>query len=265
MNRFNQFLLAINISFAPLYAWGIPLDDLHQNEELLIESSDASVLPYQLLRREEKPILSPKNEVSSDVISTQPFIQESSLKERRGINDSLKDKQFIGSEDTEFYLFEQEELDAQKPGLGIYETLAPILSSEMKKDAKKAWAETADFRATIDFSTMESESQELVLKKSSSEMTELKGKTLEEISNKNLPPGGYDDKEPDKAMVRDLFDRFYDLLKNAFLIIAGVLISGKIISFIVINVIADREKRKKRHARRRHSKRHRKKRRRTYA
>lgn len=255
-------LLLILFSFSTV-TWAIPLDDLYQNKEL-IESSDLIVLPDNALPKEEKPVLSPKNEISSKVLFKQPLIQETSLNEEKGANSFSKDNKIIGSDDTEFYLFEQEELDAQQPGLGIYETLAPMLSPEMKKDAKKAWAETADFREAIDFSTMDSEPQELVLKKSSGEIIEFKGKTAEEILKKNLPPGVYDKKEPDKAMIRQLYEDFYDLLKNAFLIIAGVLISGKIISFIVQKIIAKSARRNKRKART-NSKRHRRKRRRSYA
>ena len=261
MKLYKPLLLLCSFSFL-FSAWAVPLDDLPQNEELLIESSELGVLPYKALLKEEKPASPPKNEISSDVLFKHPLNQETSLNEKKGLINFSKDKQNSGSDDTDFYLFEQEE---QQPGLGIYETLAPMLSSEMKKDAKKVWVETADFREAVNFLTMESDSKELILQKSSTEVTLLKGKALEEMLNKNLPPDVYDNKESDKTMVRALFDDFYDLLKNAFLIIAGVLILGKIISVIVIKVIAASEKPKKRHARRRHSKRHRKKRRRTYA
>ena len=264
MKLYKPLLLLCSFSFS-FSAWAVPLGDLLQNEELLIESSELGILPYKALLKEERPASPPKNEISSDVLFKQPLNQETSLNKEKGLISFSKDKQIIASEDTDFYLFEQEELDAQQPGLGIYETLAPMLSSEMKKDAKKVWVETADFREAVNFLTMESDSKELILQKSSTEVTLLKGKALEEMLNKNLPPDVYDNKESDKTMVRALFDDFYDLLKNAFLIIAGVLILGKIISVIVIKVIAASEKPKNIHARRRHSKRHRKKRRRTYA
>ncbi|MCK5649467.1 MAG: hypothetical protein KAI22_11365 [Gammaproteobacteria bacterium] len=242
----------------------IPLNDLPHDNELSLQASDFNMSLDQTPSKKQL-FFSVKETEKNDSLLRYSSVSESSLKKKQVI---LKDEELTSGDETDFYLFEQEELDAQKPGLELYQTLAPMLSPELKKDAKKIWAETADFREAIDFSTKDSDSKELILQQSSKEMTLLKGKTLEELSNKNLPPALYDKKEPDKAMVRELFDGIYDLLKNAFLIIAGILILGKTISFIVKKIIAGRERRKKRQARRhskRHSKRHRKKRRRTYA
>ena len=261
-SHFFLLLIVLSLSFS---AWAIPLDDLSQNEELLIESSELKGLPYKIMPKVDEPTSSPASKYSSEASYKQSLIQETFLNEEKGARDAPEDKLFMGGDDSEFYLFEQEELDAQKPGLGIYETLAPMLSSEMKKDTKKVWAETAGFREAIDFSTKDSESKELILKQSSKEMMMFKGKSLEEIANKNLPPGVYDDREVDKTMVKVLFDDFFELLKNAFLIIAGILLLGKIISFIIKKIISTSERRKKRRARRHSKKRHRKKRRRSFA
>ena len=242
----------------------IPLDDLPHDEELLTDTSDSNVLLSNSPQKKANSVSIKKYESQEKSLLSQSMDQDVFLQGIKEESVSPKDKQKHRDGESDFYLFEQEELDAQKPGLEIYQSLAPMLTPEMKKDAKKVWAETADFRDAIDFSTKDSDSEELILQQSSKEMTLLKGKSLEELSNKNLPPALYDKKEPDKAMVRELFDGIYDLLKNALLIIVSVLILGKIISFIVKKVLAGSEKRKKRKARR-HSKRRRKKRRQTFA
>ena len=132
--------------------------------------------------------------------------------------------------------------------------------SEMKKDAKKIWKETADFRKVIDFSRKNSDSNELTLPKSTKNVTMIEGGELEIISNKNFSNPAYENKKPDKILIKALFDDIYDLIKNALLIIVAILIFGKLISFIVKKLIIKSEKRKKRRVRR-----HRRKRRHTFA
>ena len=255
------FLILFSFS---LSAWCIPLEDLEEEQVFLLknEAPDAVSLSPNILEKKSSSYFNQKNTRSDETLLNQQLIPQTSLKKEIVGGSAAKEK--VVGQESEFYLFDQEEQDAQKPGLEIYQSLAPMLTPEMKKDAKKVWAETTDFREAIDFSTKDSESKELTLQQSSKEMALFEGKTLEELTNKNLPPGIDDKKEPDKAMVRELFDGIYDLLKNALLIIVGVLIAGKIITFIVKKVLAGSEKRKKRKAKR-HSKRRRKKRRQTFA
>ena len=165
-------------------------------------------------------------------------------------------------------MYEQEELAAQKSGLELYEVLSPMLSPEMKKNAKTLWVETADFRDAINSFTTELEGKELILQESRKEAALINGKTLDELSKESHPSShAYVKKEPDNAIIQALFDDFYELLKNAFLIIIGVLIIGKVSGLCMKKIIKGRERRKKRNKRkvRRHSKRQRKKRRRSYA
>ena len=254
MRQNNLFLLFSLLLIWSFNVWSIPLDDMSQNDKL----SDLDASSFQSGPQNVEPFLSNKKEIPTHYLPKQSLDKGISTGVNKSAVDPSKDKQAINSDDTDFYLFEQEELDAQKPGLEIYQSLTPMLTPEIKKDAKKIWADTAEFREALNFSTKDLESKELILQQSSKELTLLKGKSLEEIANKNLPPAVHDKKTPNKAMVRELFDGIYDLLKNAFFIIVGVLLIGKAISFVVKKIIVGSEKRKERKLRR-HSKRRRKK------
>jgi len=246
--------------------WAIPLGDLQQDEEFLIESSELNIPSDTIQAKDENTLTSQQNKTLEDAVLESSLMQNTSVNKTGAAAYSSDDKQMPGGEVNEFYLFEQEELDAQKPGLEIYETLAPMLSPELKNDAKKVWAETTDFRDAIDFSSKDSESTELILQQSSrevnlqqssKEMSLSKWNTVNGSSDNNLPSGAYDKKEPDQVMVRELFDGIYDLIKNTLLIIAGLLIVGKIVSIIVKKIIPDREKRTRKNTRRRRKRRHR--------
>lgn len=282
----GRFFLPLLILFGfPTAASGIPLNDSRQHKNLLIEPSDLSALPSGHSPKDKKLTSPPLNKVSSAafinrVSNQESSFQEGSLRSVKTINDYPGNKVVIGKGNSELYLFEQNELDAQRSGLGIYQILAPMLSPELKKDAKRVWAGSADFRKAFDFSMNNAQSKELILQKSAKETSALqKGEVLESASNKKIYSSDGGDKELDSTVVRALFDDFYDLLKNAFFIIAGILLAAKIISLLIKKITKDGRKRKKRKKRytskgisrdisghsENHSKRRRKKRRRSHA
>lgn len=260
--KLNWFWIALLICFTCSdSAWSIPVENPQENQELLPEKVDSNTIPANKSENKSTTLgPHPQKNVHSEEISlSQSIIQETSL---QGLKETIvpsKDNQNFGGDETDFYLFDQEALDAQKPSLELYQTLSPLLTPEMKKDAKKLWVETADLRENLDFSTSESGSKELILPASNKEMTLIKGEAIE-LSNKNLPPALSGKNKTDKVLVRELFDGIYDLIKNALLIIAGVLILGKLFSIIAKKIIRNSERKKKRKARRR-----RRKRRRTFA
>ena len=253
-------------------AWAIPLYDLQQNEEFLIKPPELKSRLDTTQSKDENTLISQNNKTSGEGVLASSLMQETFVNKTEGSAYSPDDKQVSGGDVSAFYLFEQEELDAQKPALGIYETLAPILSAEMKNDVKKIWADTVDFRNAIIFSSKDSGSKELILQQSSreinlqpssKEMSQLKWKTVGGLSNNNLSAGANDRKTPDQVVIKELFDGIFDLIRNAFFIIAGILIVGKIVSLIVIKIMSQRKKRKRKKRKRKSSRRRRKRRRRT--
>jgi len=226
MNICRDFLLLLIVLSLSLSAWGISFDDSRQKDVQRTEPSE-----LRDLSRDGK--LNPS---------------------------SLKNKPKIGTDGIEFDLFETEVEDKKKSSSGIHESLSSMLSPELKQEAKKIWMDSSEIRDAINSFTMEADSEDLVLPKASDEMTDLEGYTSDEILNKNLSPEAYDNKEPDEIMVKELFDDFYDLLRNAFIIIVTTLIVGKIISIIVKKIKIGNGRRKKRHSRRRSKKRRKKRR-----
>ena len=198
--------------------------------------------------------------IADELFSQQPILGEKT--DKKTADDMVAE---------DYLLFEQDELAEQQEGLGIYETLAPMLSPEAKKEAKKLWENTADFRDAIKVSDVDSETQALVLTKASADMTEYKGKSLDELAGKALPPRLTEAKDPDKEVVHELFVRFYELLKNAFLIIISVLAIAKVSSLLIKKLLSRRKKRRSRRSSHRHVRTHpditrkpRKRRRRSY-
>lgn len=254
------YILCFISSYLIIYfstAQAIPLESLLHDDELSLEVYDSKILSDQT-QSKERLLLSEKEVVGKGNLKNSSLVPVNSMQKEQT---TPKRGQKTSNNEDDFNLFEQDE---QKYGLGLYETLTPVLSPEMKNDAKKVWAETADFRQAIGFSRKDSISKELILQQSVKESNLFNGEGLDGVSNKKTYSNTYSKKEPDKTQVKVLFDEFYYLLKNAFFIIAGALICGKIISIFVKKTIKNSMGRKKRHITR-NRKKHRKNRCRTTA
>lgn len=260
--------LFFHILFLPLSlsnVWGLPLGDkdfngLSSEHDLFLPEVEQTKQNFAV---KTKSKYLPKDVILEDDLFTRKLDSADEIDNKNVSEQRLAGKK-SSDDNLDFYLFDQKELDAQQEGLNIYKTLAPMLSSEGKKEAKKLWESSHDLRAA--FKSSESETETLILKKASLAVNQYKGKALEELSAKNLPPRLTEAKDPDKEVVHELFERFFDLLKRAFVIIITVLLSAKIISFLVKKILTRKKRRHSRRSRRqlKHDKRQYKRRRRSY-
>ena len=268
MKHWYYFFCLLLLPFSLSNVWAIPLADKNENnpssrQDVLMHVPDVS-----------KPELNAGNQsepVTADKFGTVQRTEDELFSQQRILGEKTDKKASDDMVVEEYLLFEQDELAEQQEDLGIYETLVPMLSSEVKKEAKKLWENTVDFRDAIKLSDADSETQALVLTKVSADMTEYKGKSLEELAGKALPPRLMEDKDPDKEVVHELFVQFYELLKNAFLIIISVLLIAKVSSLLIKKLLSRRKKRRSRRSSHRHARTHfnitrkpRKRRRRSY-
>ena len=271
MKHWYYFFHLLLLLFSLPNVWAIPLEDKEETHPeprqdmpihvLDVSKPELNVDNQSVLVREDNSGTVPRKTVIADeLFAQQPVLGETT--DKKAADDMVVEG---------YLLFEQDELAEQQEGLGIYETLAPMLSPEAKKEAKKLWENTADFRDAIKVSDVDSETQALVLTKASVDMTEYKGKSLEELAGKALPPRLMEDKDPDKEVVHELFVQFYELLKNAFLIIISVLLIAKVSSLLIKKLLSRRKKRRSRRSSHRHTRTHpdstrkpRKRRRRSY-
>ncbi len=251
------------------FAWAIPLAEQDNNiterkHESLIKTIEGVKQSSAVEANSQSTVK--KTIATDDLFSHNIRAFNGSDKQQQSEQISQDKKPLDYKDNEDFLLFDQEEMNAQQEGLELYETLAPMLSPEAKKEAKKLWENSAELRATLKSSDLETET--LVLQKASTDMLKYKGKSLEELAGKNLPPRMKEALEQDEEVVHELFVRFFDLLKRAFLIIVVVLLVAKLISILVnsfLNRRSRRSRRKKRSSRySRKSARRRKKRRRSY-
>lgn len=227
--------------------WGLPLGDedfngLSSEHDLFLPEVEQAKQNFAV---KNKSKYLPKNVILEDDLFTRNLDSADEIDKKNASEQRLAGKKSL-EDNSDFYLFDQKELDAQQEGLDIYKTLAPMLSSEGKKEAKKLWESSHDLRAA--FKSSESETETLILKKASLEVNQYKGKALEELSAKNLPARLTEAKDPDQEVVHELFERFFDLLKRAFVIIITVLLSVKLISLLIKKLL--KRRRKRRHSRR---------------
>ena len=256
MKHWYGFFYLLLLPFGLSNVWAIPVEDKEQvhpdfKQDVLIHLLDVSK-PELNADNQLVPVPAEKSESvqKKTAITDELFSQQSALGEKT----NKKSTDVLVVED--YLLFEQDELAEEQEGLGIYKSLAPMLSPEAKKEAKKLWENTADFRDAIKLSDTDAETQALVLTKSSVDMTEYKGKSLEELAGKALPPRLSEVKDPDKEVVHELFVRFYELLKKAFLIIISVLVVAKVGSLLIKKLLSRRRKHRSRRSSHRHARTH---------